>query len=94
MPGKNPDISQLQARKQLLIAESNLNREQLIKDMERITTIASLGAGMGLMAWLWGRKKREQPQEKVHWWAHLLKSVGLLGTLWKIFSRHRRAKAS
>ena len=34
MPGKNPRISDLELRKQLLVAESELNRVQLVQELQ------------------------------------------------------------
>jgi len=80
-------MNALAARKQLLIAESEINRSLLIEDLERATAVASVTAGVGILAWLIGRKHHAPSEERSSWWKHLTKGAGIVGTLWKIFGK-------
>jgi len=89
----------LESRKQLLIAESELNRAQLVQDWQTmagearllanqaktISSIASAAASLvgGL---LFLRRKISAPAaEKPPWWQTILKGAGLASTLWQSF---------
>jgi len=104
MFGKHPRLNSLASRKQLLIAESELNRAQLVQEWQTmadevqalatqartISSLVSSAASLvtGLMAI--GRKKSAPAAEKPSWWQTILKGVGHLGTFWSEFrsSRH------
>jgi hypothetical protein len=94
-------MNQLEARKQLLIAESEINRLQLLAEWQTIAdgvrsvtrkarsigVIAMAASSLlsGLMSFR--RTKPAQPGEKVSWWQTLLKGAQLVGSLWLEFSR-------
>jgi hypothetical protein len=92
-------MTPLESRKQLLLAESELNRAQLIQEWEamadevhalarRIGTFGSVAAAVtslivGLTA---GRSQAAAPAtEKTTWWQAVLKGAGLAGSLWSEF---------
>jgi hypothetical protein len=92
-------MNPLESRKQLLIAESELNRAQLIQEWQtmadgvrsvadRARTISSLAsAAVSLIAGLVSfRRTRSAPAgEKPSWWQTLLKGAQLAGLLWSEF---------
>ena len=95
-------MNPLASRKRLLIAESELNRAQLVQAWqtmaddvhalaERARTIRSLvSAAASLIAGLMaiGRKKSVPSVDKTSWWQTALKGVGLFGTFWSEFRSH------
>lgn len=94
MSGKHPHLTPLALRKELLIAESDLNRVQLIGDMVSMATAVNTLAVRALsfgsifasaMALLSGLGKPATPQTKPSWLQTLLKGVGLVSTLWVAF---------
>jgi hypothetical protein len=103
MFGENPRLNPLELRKQLLIAESELNRAQLVEDMAALTegvrtltdraksfgSIASSAAMLvaGLAAY---RRSRSVPDEKPLWWQTILKGAQLAGTIWSRFRARPR----
>ena len=104
MFGKKPRINPLESRKQLLIAESELNRAQLAGDMTALTagvrtltdraksfnSIASSVAVLvaGLAAFR--RGKSGDAGAKPSWLQTILKGAGLISTLWLAFRSQRR----
>lgn len=107
MFGKNPRMNPLESRKQLLIAESELNRAQLVGDLAALTAdlrtltdraksfraIASSAAVLvaGLAAFR--RGKPVDADAKPSWLQTILKGAGLISTLWLAFrSRGRDQK--
>ncbi len=101
-------MNKLTLRKQLLIAESDLNRAQLVEDWkdlardaqvlaDRAGTIHSLAtAGISLLAGLASlqRKKAEAAAPaKKSWWPTVLKGVQTVSSLWQQFRRSDRDKA-
>ena len=99
MSGKNLRMNPLESRKQLLIAESELNRAQLVQEWQtmadgvrsvadRASTISSLASAAALLiAGLASfRGTRSAPAgEKPSWWQNLLKGAQLAGLLWSEF---------
>jgi hypothetical protein len=99
MFGENPRLSPLELRKQLLIAESELNRAQLAGDLAVLTarvravagraksfgTIASSAAVLvtGLAAFQ--RGKTADAGRKRSWLHTILKAAGVVSTLWLAF---------
>ena len=97
-------MNPLESRKQLLIAESELNRAQLIGDLAALTagvrvltdraksfgSIASSAAVLvaGLAAFR--RGKSVQAEAKPSRWQTILKGAGLISTLWLAFRSQRR----
>jgi hypothetical protein len=92
-------MNSLESRKQLLIAESELNRAQLAQEWQimavgvrsvasRARTISALALAAasviaGLMAF--GRTKAPPASERPSWWQTLLKGAKLAVSLWSEF---------
>jgi negative regulator of sigma E activity len=104
MSGKNPRMNPLKSRKQLLIAESELNRAQLVQELETIKdkvhslanqarTITSLAAAAAtLIAGIasFHHKKESAPvAEKPSWLQSIVKGAGLVSTIWTTFRSQR-----
>lgn len=103
MFGKNPRMNPLESRKKMLIAESELNRAQLVGEMAALTSdvraltdrarsfgsIASSAALLvaGLTA-LW-RGKPVTADPKPSWLQTILKVAGLVSTFWLAFRSRR-----
>jgi len=99
MSGKYPRMNSLESRKQLLIAESELNRAQLVQEWQTMAsevhsltsqarTISSIATAVAtLVAGLSSlRHKKSAPEaEKPSWWKTLLKGAGLAGSFWQAF---------
>jgi hypothetical protein len=98
-------MNSLESRKKLLIAESELNRAQLVQELETIKdkihslanqarTISSLtSAAATLIAGLasFRRKKESAPAaEKPSWLQTIVKGAGLVSTIWAAFVPQRR----
>jgi hypothetical protein len=104
MFGKKSHVTPLELRKQLLIAESELNRAQLAGDMAALTagvrtltdraktfgSIASSAAVLvaGLAALK--RGKAGDADAKPSWLQTILKGAGLISTLWLAFRSQGR----
>jgi hypothetical protein len=93
-------MNMLKSRKQLLIAESELNRAQLIQELETIKdkvhslanqarTISSLAsAAATLIAGLASLRRKKEPApaaEKPSWLQTIVKGAGLASTIWSAF---------
>lgn len=104
---KVPRINPLLSRKYLLIAESELNRAQLVGEMDALTadvqalairaqsfgSIASSAAGLlaGLAAFR--RDKPATGTARASWVKNILKGAGLVSTLWMAVRSRRRDHA-
>jgi hypothetical protein len=104
MFGKKPRLNPLESRKQLLIAESELNRAQMAGDMAALTagvrtftdraksfgSIASSAAVLvaGLAAFR--RNKPAGADAKPSWRRTILKGAGLISTFWLAFRSQGR----
>jgi hypothetical protein len=92
-------MNPLVSRKQLLIAESELNRALLIQDWQTITdevhalagragtlcSVASAATNL-VSGWLSFRRKTPAPDaEKTSWLQNILKGAQLAGSLWSEF---------
>ena len=92
-------MNPLKSRKQLLIAESELNRAQLAQDWQTMAdevnalakqarTIGSITSGaMALISGLsWFSRRKSAPvAEKSSWLQTILKAAQLAGSLWSEF---------
>ena len=106
MFGKKPRLNPLESRKQLLIAESELNRAQLVQEWQamadgvhsiagRARTISSIAStAASLIAGLasFRRKKSAPANEKPSWLQSILKGTGLISTLWQAFRSPGRGR--
>jgi hypothetical protein len=104
MFGKKSHVTPLELRKQLLIAESELNRAQLAGDVAALTaefralrdraksfdSIASSAAVLvaGLAAFRRGKPLDAGPQPS--WLRTISQGAGLISTLWLAFRSQRR----
>jgi hypothetical protein len=99
MSGKNPRLKALESRKQLLIAESELNRVHLLHALDTLAgevhalanqakTIGSMASAVAsLVAGLttFRRQQRASAAEKPSWWQTITKVAGLVSSLWTAF---------
>jgi hypothetical protein len=98
-------MNPLASRKKLLIAESELNRAQFVRDLQAVSdevhslanqakTISSLAsAAATLIAGLasFRRKKESAPAaEKSSWLQTIVKGAGLVSTIWTAFRPQHR----
>ena len=102
MFGIHSGMNPLAARKQLLIAESELNRAGLVGDVttltagvRALTSIAKSSGAIALAIAMLGtgvavfrRAKPAGAGAKPSWWQNMLKVTGLISPLWAAF--HRR----
>ena len=96
MFGKNPRVSSLEARKRLLIAESELNRAQLIEDWqtmadgvrgltERARSIGTLASSaVSLLTGMvsYAKSRPEPAAAKSSWFEKLVGGARLASTIW------------
>jgi hypothetical protein len=96
MSGKNPQLTPLQLRKQLLLAESELNRAQLESEClalrlevqgfaRRIRTVGCVVSVTTALVALLAAARRPAAApvaQKSSWLQTLLQGAGLLATLW------------
>ena len=94
----------LESRKQLLVAESERNRAQLVQEWQTmadevhsltrqartITSIASAVASLVAGLASCRRKASTPAAEKPSWWQTLLKGAGVVSTFWSEFRSQRR----
>ena len=99
MSGKNSRMNPLESRKQLLVAESELNRAQLVQEWQimrvksarshtrREPSVPSLPPPRRWLpaCCLSGAKRSAPAAEKPPWWQTILKGAGLVSTLWQSF---------
>jgi hypothetical protein len=99
MSGKPSRLKALESRKQLLIAESELNRAQMTHEWRMMAvefhalarkakTFSVMASAAGLLVAalsLFRNKKSAATTEKPSWWQTLLKGVGVVGSLWSVF---------
>ena len=97
-------MNPLESRKQLLIAESELNRAQLVQEFQTMTdearslarqarTITSfVSAAATLIAGIvsFRQKKSAPAPEKPSWWRTILKGAGLAGSFWSEFRARQK----
>jgi hypothetical protein len=107
MSGKNFRMNPLQSRKRLLIAESELNRAQLVQEWRTmadtvhslanqartISSLASVAASLIAGLASFRRKKSALAAEKSSWLQTILKGAQLAGSLWSEFRSSRRDRS-
>jgi hypothetical protein len=101
-------MNPLESRKQLLIAESDLNRAQLVQELEVIAdkvhafadqsrTVSSLAtAAATLIAGFASLRRKKEPAptaEKPSWLQTIVKGAGLVSSIWSAFRSSRREKS-
>jgi hypothetical protein len=96
MFGKKSRVTPLELRKQLLIAESELNRAQLVQEWvamtvgvrtftDRVKSFGSIASAVALLAAglvAFRRGKRVDADVKPSWLQTILKGAGMVSTLW------------
>jgi hypothetical protein len=100
-------MNPLELRKELLIAESELNRAQLAGDMAALTaevrtltdrakSFGSIASSAAVLVAALAAFKRGKPVDadaKPSWLKTILKGAGLISTLWLAFRSKRRDRA-
>ena len=106
MFGKKSRLNPLESRKQLLIAESELNRAQLVQEWQAmgdgvrsladragtISSIASTAASLIAGLASFRHKKSAPADEKPSWLQTLFKGTGLISTVWQAFRSPGRGR--
>jgi hypothetical protein len=106
MPGNNPRVNPLESRKQLLIAESELNRAQMAGEMASLTaavrtlagrakTFGSIASAVALVVAgvsAFRRGKSVFAGAKPSWLQTLFKSSSLISSLWLAFRSRGQEK--
>jgi hypothetical protein len=106
MPGKKSHVTPLELRKQLLIAESELNRAQLVQEWQAVAdgvrsaadrartlgSVASAAATLVASLASFQRKKSAPAAGKPSWLQTLLKGAGLISTVWQAFRSQGRGR--
>ena len=101
MRGKLPRVNPLELRKELLIAESEINRAHAISELTVIksevvvlmgraqTLIKGVSTAAVLVAGLsvFLRRKAVEPQVKRSLWQTLFKGAGLILSVWPVFRK-------
>ena len=104
MSGKNPRMNTLATRKELLLAESELNRAQLAREMAdfragirtltgRAQSFASIVSSVAVLVSALAALRRGKPADagaKPSWLQTILKGAGLISTLWLAFRSQER----
>jgi hypothetical protein len=99
MSGKNTRLKALDLRKQMLLAESALNRAQLIQEWETLAgevhalarqakTFSAMASAAGLLVAglsAFRNKGPASPPDKPSWWQSLLKGAGVASSVWFAF---------
>ena len=107
MSGKNPRLKALESRKQLLIAESELNRAHLLHELDTMAVeIHGLANQAKTINWMASaaallisglssfRSKNSAPgAERSPWWQTILKGAGVVSSLWSEFRSQDHSKA-
>ncbi len=106
MFGKNPRMSRLESRKQLLIAESELNREQMTEEIAVLTadvcTLTDRAKSFGSMASSAAllvaglaafRHSKSMPAgAPPSWLRKILRGAGMVSTIWLAFRSGARGQ--
>ena len=104
MFGKNPRLTPLELRKQLLITESDLNRIRMLEDAQQITgglrnlagrmktvgSIASAAAVLGAGVATFRGGKEAPTAAKPSWFQNILKCAQLASSFWFTFRGRSR----
>lgn len=99
MFGKSPRLNPLESRKQLLLAESELNRAQLVVDMaalsadvcaltDRAKSLGSLASSAAMLVAGLAAFRRGTPADapaKPSWFKRILQGAGVVSSLWLAF---------
>jgi hypothetical protein len=105
MFGKHPRLNPLESRKRLLLAESELNRAQLVREWQvmrtevqaltdQAKTVRCMATAVAtLVAGLSSRRPKTPTADdkKPAWWPAILKGAGVVSSFWTEFRAARRA---
>jgi hypothetical protein len=105
MSGKNSRLKALASRKHLLIAESDLNRAQLIQEWQTMAgqvhalarqakTLSAMASAAGLLVAgisAFRHKGTASSSEKPSWWQSLLKGSGVVSSIWSAFGSRSKS---
>jgi hypothetical protein len=103
---KAPELSPRQLRKQLLLAESELNRVQLLEDLKFVrgqfaqahsteNSVQTFGAGFLWMVRNWIAWKHGEGLTRgttVHWLLPVIRGAGAVASLWQAFRSRSPSK--
>jgi hypothetical protein len=103
MFGKSPRLSPLESRKQLLIAESELNRARMVQELsalksdanafvDRVKSFGFIGSSIAGLVSSLTAIRREEPTNgdgKSHWLRRIVKGAGLVTSVWRAFRPKR-----
>lgn len=100
MFGQKPGINPLEARKQLLIAESELNRGQMLDEWQgiavgmrsltdRVKSVGSLASAATLLVSAFPLRKSESSTGKSSWVNTMFKGAKLAGSMWLAYRSRR-----
>ncbi len=106
MFGPNPELSPLASRKRLLLAESELNRAQLVGDMadmdaglrkvgDRTRSFQAVASSAAVLLAAFAASQRGASADTASshpWLRKLLKGAGLVSTVWLAFRTSRPAR--
>ena len=101
---KKPHLNPLTLRKELLIAESEINRAQLVEEWqaiadgtrslaERVKTVSSVASLAGVLVAgvsAFRRGKAESTDTKASWFQTVLKGAQVAGSIWLAFRARQR----
>ena len=104
MSGKSPGLSPLESRKQLLVAESEINRLQMQEEWQAMTggihgiarrvksirALASAAAAFVAGVSSFQRGKSADAEARPSWFQTALKGVQLAGSVWQEFRARSR----
>lgn len=104
MSGKNSRLIALYSHKQLLIAASELNRAQMLGDVEQLAgevqgllrqarAVAAAAAGAGLLVAVitaFRPKSCAAAPAKAPWWKRLLQGTLAISNIWSALSKQSR----
>jgi hypothetical protein len=107
MPQKSTRLNALESRKRLLLAESELNRAQMVEDLgalksdvsalvDRVTSLGSITSSVAALVSGVAAFRGEKPENgdgKSHWLRRVIKGASLVSSLWRAFRpKHRDRK--
>jgi hypothetical protein len=106
MPEKNSRLNPLESRKRLLVAESELNRAQMVADLsalksdaralvDHVTSFGSIASTVARLVSGLAAFKREEPENgdgKSHWFRKIIRGAGLVSSVWRAFRPKEREK--
>jgi hypothetical protein len=100
MFGTEPRVNPLQTRKQLLIAESEINRAAMLDEWhdiadgvrsltDRVKTVGSLASAATLLVSAFPLRNSERSTGKSSWFDTIFKGAKLAGSMWLAYRSRR-----